>query len=108
MNRFYLSALPLIMPNMRIYTNTALLLIRKAQEFVVELLLLHQHPLDCPVCDQEGECELQEQSFTHGSDRSFFYLKQSLSDTFWDKASVHKRKSINRRALNMHSRYAYR
>ena len=89
------------MPNMRIYTNTALL-VRKAQEFVMKLLLLHQYPLDCPVWDQGGGYELQEQSFTYGSDRgSFLFLKQSSSDTFWAKASVHKRRSINHSALNM-------
>ena len=53
-------ALP-FMPNMRIYTNTAL--VRKAQEFAMESLLLH-HALDCPVCDQGGECELQNKVLT--------------------------------------------
>jgi len=73
-------ALPLL-PYLKIFTNTAL--VRKAQEFVMELILLH-HPLDCPVCDQGGECELQEQSFNYGSDRGrFFFFKNSLSDTFW-------------------------
>ena len=73
-------ALP-FMPSMRIFTNTAL--VRKAQEFVMELLLLH-HPLDCPVCDQGGECELQEQSFNYGSDRGrFFFFKKSLGEIFW-------------------------
>ncbi|CAM9137065.1 unnamed protein product, partial [Laminaria digitata] len=49
----------------------------------MELLLLH-HPLDCPVCDQGGECELQEQSFNFGSDRGrFLFFKNSLGDTFW-------------------------
>nr|YP_010156472.1 NADH dehydrogenase subunit 11 [Laminaria rodriguezii]QQY84995.1 NADH dehydrogenase subunit 11 [Laminaria rodriguezii] len=73
-------ALPFL-PNLRIFTNTAL--VRKAQESVMELLLLH-HPLDCPVCDQGGECELQEQSFNFGSDRGrFLFFKNSLGDTFW-------------------------
>ena len=61
----------LFMPNTRIYTNTAL--VRKAQEFAMESLLLH-HALDCPVCNQGGECELQEQSFNCGSDRGSFLL----------------------------------
>nr|UVW81750.1 NADH dehydrogenase subunit 11 [Sargassum horneri] len=73
-------ALPFL-PNMIIFTNTAL--VHKAQEFIMEFLLLH-HPLDCPVCDQGGECELQEQSFNYGSDRGrFFFFKKSLGDTFW-------------------------
>ena len=35
--------------------------------------LLANHPLDCPVCDQGGECDLQDQSVRYGSDRSRFY-----------------------------------
>lgn len=73
-------ALPFF-PKLRIFTNTAL--VRKAQEAVMELILLH-HPLDCPVCDQGGECELQEQSFHFGSDRGkFFFFKNSAGDSFW-------------------------
>lgn len=34
--------------------------------------LLANHPLDCPVCDQGGECDLQDQSMAYGSDRSRF------------------------------------
>ena len=34
--------------------------------------LLVNHPLDCPICDQGGECDLQDQSMTFGSDRSRF------------------------------------
>ena len=42
---------------------------KKAREGVMEFLLLN-HPLDCPICDQGGECDLQDQSMTFGSDRS--------------------------------------
>ena len=36
--------------------------------------LLVNHPLDCPICDQGGECDLQDQSMAFGSDRSRFYV----------------------------------
>ncbi|KAI3406960.1 NdufS1 [Candida oxycetoniae] len=45
--------------------------IKKAREGVTEMLL-ENHPLDCPVCDQGGECDLQEQSQRFGSDRGRF------------------------------------
>ncbi|KAK2147622.1 hypothetical protein LSH36_544g05042 [Paralvinella palmiformis] len=44
---------------------------RKAREGVMEFLLVN-HPLDCPICDQGGECDLQDQSMNYGSDRSRF------------------------------------
>ncbi|XP_076848761.1 NADH-ubiquinone oxidoreductase 75 kDa subunit, mitochondrial [Brachyhypopomus gauderio] len=44
---------------------------RKAREGVMEFLLAN-HPLDCPICDQGGECDLQDQSLMFGSDRSRF------------------------------------
>lgn len=45
--------------------------ITKAREGVTEMLL-ENHPLDCPICDQGGECDLQEQSNRYGSDRGRF------------------------------------
>ncbi|KAG7191901.1 NADH dehydrogenase (ubiquinone) 78K chain precursor, 5-prime end [Scheffersomyces spartinae] len=45
--------------------------IKKAREGVTEMLL-QNHPLDCPVCDQGGECDLQEQSHRYGRDRGRF------------------------------------
>lgn len=45
--------------------------ITKAREGVTEMLL-ENHPLDCPVCDQGGECDLQDQSQRYGSDRGRF------------------------------------
>ncbi|KAL2102782.1 hypothetical protein ACEWY4_001950 [Coilia grayii] len=44
---------------------------RKAREGVMEFLLAN-HPLDCPICDQGGECDLQDQSMMFGADRSRF------------------------------------
>lgn len=51
--------------------NTSSERVKKAREGVTELLL-ENHPLDCPVCDQGGECDLQEQSQRYGSDRGRF------------------------------------
>lgn len=56
-----------IMPGMKVKTNTPL--VHKAREGVMEFLLAN-HPLDCPICDQGGECDLQDQSMRYGSDRS--------------------------------------
>ena len=56
--------------NMEIYTFSPL--VQKARENVMEFLLLN-HPLDCPICDQGGECDLQDQSFIFGSYKTRFY-----------------------------------
>ncbi|MDE2029049.1 MAG: NADH-quinone oxidoreductase subunit G, partial [Alphaproteobacteria bacterium] len=44
-------------------------LVHKAREGVMELLLIN-HPLDCPICDQGGECDLQDQAVAYGVDHS--------------------------------------
>lgn len=56
-----------VMKGMRVKTNSDFT--KKAREGVMEFLLVN-HPLDCPICDQGGECDLQDQSFVFGSDRS--------------------------------------
>jgi len=59
-----------------VYTDSAF--VKKARENVVETLLLN-HPLDCPICDQAGECDLQDQTKSFGSDYSrFFLIKEVL------------------------------
>ena len=45
--------------------------VRKARQGVMEFLLIN-HPLDCPICDQGGECDLQDQAMAYGFDRSRF------------------------------------
>ena len=50
-----------------IFTNTPM--VKKAREGVMEFLLIN-HPLDCPICDQGGECDLQDQSMGFGRDDS--------------------------------------
>jgi len=52
---------------MKIRTNTSF--VEKARKGVMEFLLAN-HPLDCPVCDQGGECDLQDQSLFYGLDNS--------------------------------------
>nr|YP_010394127.1 NADH dehydrogenase subunit 11 [Phytophthora litchii]DAZ88135.1 TPA_asm: NADH dehydrogenase subunit 11 [Phytophthora litchii] len=72
-------AMPL-MPNMKIFTNTPL--VQKARESVLEFLLIN-HPLDCPICDQASECDLQDQTMIFGSDRSrFFFKKRGVEDKY--------------------------
>ena len=54
---------------MSIHTNTQK--VKKAREGVMEFLLIN-HPLDCPVCDQGGECDLQDQTVAFGPENSRF------------------------------------
>ena len=46
-------------------------MVKKARKGVMEMLLIN-HPLDCPICDQGGECDLQDQAMGYGFDRSRF------------------------------------
>lgn len=63
---------------MTFYTNTVR--VKKAREAVLEFLLIN-HPLDCPICDQGGECDLQDQSMLYGGDRGRFYeYKRSVEN----------------------------
>lgn len=56
--------------NMVIYTNT--IKVKKCRESVLEFLLIN-HPLDCPICCQGGECDLQDLSEIFGGDKGRFY-----------------------------------
>jgi NADH-quinone oxidoreductase subunit G len=58
-----------ISPGMEIYTNTPA--VKQMREGVLEFLLIN-HPLDCPICDQAGECKLQEYSVDYGRAESRF------------------------------------
>ena len=61
-----------------VYHDSAL--IRKARENILEFLLLN-HPLDCPICDQGGDCDLQDQSLFFGfTKRRFYKFKRIVSD----------------------------
>ncbi|KIY53895.1 NADH-ubiquinone oxidoreductase [Fistulina hepatica ATCC 64428] len=58
------------MPGAVVRTDTPV--VHAAREGVMEFLLAN-HPLDCPICDQGGECDLQDQSMRYGADRSRFH-----------------------------------
>ncbi|MDB9784606.1 NADH-quinone oxidoreductase subunit NuoG, partial [Pelagibacteraceae bacterium] len=65
---------------MNIKTNTDF--VKKARQGIMEFLLAN-HPLDCPVCDQGGECDLQDQSLFYGVDKSrFIENKRSVKDKY--------------------------
>ncbi len=68
-------------PGMEIYTNTPA--VKQMREGVLESLLIN-HPLDCPICDQAGECKLQEYSVDYGQSASRFV-----------EAKVHKPKRVD-------------
>ena len=60
--------------SMEIFTNTPM--VQKARNGVMEFLLIN-HPLDCPICDQGGECDLQDQAMGYGFDRSRYPREQA-------------------------------
>jgi NADH-quinone oxidoreductase subunit G len=63
---------------MVIKTDTPM--VHKARKGVMEMLLIN-HPLDCPICDQGGECDLQDQALFYGFDRSrFLEQKRAVKD----------------------------
>ena len=59
-----------VQPGMVVKTDSPLA--HKAREGVMEFLLAN-HPLDCPICDQGGQCDLQDQSMRYGADRGRFH-----------------------------------
>src|SRR6201993_3617501 len=62
--------------------NTTSPLARKAREGVMEFLLIN-HPLDCPICDQGGECDLQDQTMAFGVDSSRYWEnKRAVEDKY--------------------------
>ena len=62
--------------------NTKTPLVRKAREGVMEFLLIN-HPLDCPICDQGGECDLQDQAMAYGVDSSRYAdNKRAVEDKY--------------------------
>jgi NADH-quinone oxidoreductase subunit G len=56
--------------------------VKKAREGVMEFLLIN-HPLDCPICDQGGECDLQDQAMAYGIDKNrFVENKRAVEDKY--------------------------
>jgi len=51
-------------------------MVKKAREGVMEFLLIN-HPLDCPICDQGGECDLQDQSVAYGRGKTRYHEEQA-------------------------------
>src|SRR5881398_2553764 len=66
-----------VMPGMVIKTQLTSVVADKAQQGVMELLLIN-HPLDCPVCDKGGECPLQNQAMSNGRGESRFEGQKRL------------------------------
>lgn len=68
------------MDGMVVNTNSEL--VKKAREGVMEFLLVN-HPLDCPICDQGGECDLQDQAFKYGKGNNRYQdNKRSVKDKY--------------------------
>ena len=66
--------------NQEIFTNTPM--VKKARQGVMEFLLIN-HPLDCPICDQGGECDLQDQAMGYGRDDSrYAENKRAVEEKF--------------------------
>ncbi len=62
--------------------NTKTPMVKKAREGVMEFLLIN-HPLDCPICDQGGECDLQDQAMAYGVDASrYAENKRAVEDKY--------------------------
>ncbi len=63
---------------MKVFTDSAV--VRQARRNVMEFLLIN-HPLDCPICDQGGECDLQDQAYAFGADGSrYAEAKRAVKD----------------------------
>ncbi len=63
---------------MKVFTDSPM--VRQARRNVMEFLLIN-HPLDCPICDQGGECDLQDQAVAYGSDLSRYQeAKRAVKD----------------------------
>lgn len=77
-----ISCATLLINDLEIFTDTAI--IKNSREHILEFLLIN-HPLDCPICDQGGECDLQDQSLLYGSDRGRFKeIKRSVTDKIFN------------------------
>src|SRR3954469_1317909 len=62
--------------------NTRTPMVKKAREGVMEFLLIN-HPLDCPICDQGGECDLQDQAMAYGVDSTRYHEnKRAVEDKY--------------------------
>jgi len=72
------TSLEIVFSKNRLYYDSPL--VKKSRENILEFLLLN-HPLDCPICDQAGDCDLQDQSLFFGYvKRRFYKFKRIVGD----------------------------
>lgn len=77
-----ISCSTLLSSGMEVFTDSAL--VRDIRKAVLEFLLIN-HPLDCPICDQGGRCDLQDLSFFYGQDASRYkFAKRLVSNIFFN------------------------
>ncbi|UOF94411.1 MAG: (2Fe-2S)-binding protein [Bacteroides sp.] len=78
-----------------IIKNTTSSKVLKARKWIVEMLLIN-HPLDCPICDQAGECELQNLSFKHGTEKTNYSFERRTFKEIYigDKIKLHMNRCI--------------
>jgi len=69
-----------VAPGMKVFTNSQKTI--AAQRAVMEFLLIN-HPLDCPICDQGGECELQDLAMGYGSSHSSYNVNAQSPMKIW-------------------------
>ena len=98
-----------IAPGMEIYPNSDAT--KQMREAVLESLLIN-HPLDCPICDQAGECKLQEYSVEHGQSKSEFVETKVHKPKQVDLGAPHhaRRRTVYHvfALRSLHSRYCRR
>lgn len=73
-----------LVDNIKIYTESKR--VNYGREGILEFLLIN-HPLDCPICDQGGECDLQDISLIFGTDKGRFYEKKKRAVSNFDYSS---------------------
>ncbi len=81
-DKIHVACATLVADKVKIFTNS--FLIQKVRENILELLLIN-HPLDCPICDQGGECDLQDQAKKYGTANGrLFQNKRFVSDKYFN------------------------
>ena len=76
--------------------TTSSTMVRKARNGVMEFLLIN-HPLDCPICDQGGECDLQDIAMSYGRDKSRFNYNNWFSNIKYRKKRKCKKNQKNKK-----------
>ena len=84
-----------ITQGVKVYTSNNR--VKRAREAIIEFLLIN-HPLDCPICDQGGECDLQDLTLVFGSDKSRYY--EPIKRAVMDKECGHFVKMVMTRCIH--------